>query len=181
MVGVSVILESAAIWVGFFYLRRQSKIRMILPVLWGFGVLVHVIMLVFMLALPNRIGFTVLEQIGIPVLTLYPVASVLVCLLFLDSEKQIRDRKTLFESEKALKKAQQIAHLGNWALDLKQNRLDLSDEMYQILGIDKEFINGNLFDVIKNAIHPNDNIAYEQAKKSVIENNILKPMEFHIF
>ena len=41
----------------------------------------------------------------------------------------------LRESEARLKKAQEIAHLGSWELDISTNRLIWSDEVYRIFGL----------------------------------------------
>lgn len=41
----------------------------------------------------------------------------------------------LREGEARLANAQRIAHLGNWDLDIKSNKLHWSDEMYRILGV----------------------------------------------
>jgi signal transduction histidine kinase len=40
------------------------------------------------------------------------------------------------ESEARLKEAQRLAHLGNWAYDVAQDRLQWSDEIYRVIGLD---------------------------------------------
>ena len=42
---------------------------------------------------------------------------------------------SLRKSEEQLEKAQEIAHLGSWELDLMQNKLTWSDEVYRIFGL----------------------------------------------
>ena len=50
----------------------------------------------------------------------------------------ITDRKkaeeALKESEQRLNRSQEIAHLGSWELDLQNDKLTWSDEVYRILG-----------------------------------------------
>jgi hypothetical protein len=41
----------------------------------------------------------------------------------------------LQESEHRLKRAQEIAHLGSWEMDLTKNGLTWSDEVYRIFGM----------------------------------------------
>ena len=58
--------------------------------------------------------------------------------------RDITDRKraeeALQESENRLNKAEEIAHLGSWELNLKSNTLIWSDEVYRIFGLQpKEF------------------------------------------
>ena len=98
-VGVSVIAEASALGVLFYYHRRRRARDMSPLLLLGFGGLVHVAMMLLMLALPGGAGLEVLRKISLPVLTLYPVATMLICMLFLDYEKQLRDRDALNESE----------------------------------------------------------------------------------
>ena len=49
----------------------------------------------------------------------------------------VRAEQSLLQSREELKAAQRIAHLGSWTWQIRTNRLELSDEMYRILGIDR--------------------------------------------
>jgi len=40
------------------------------------------------------------------------------------------------ESEEDLKESQRIAHVGSWHLDLANNQLIWSDELYKMCGLD---------------------------------------------
>ncbi|WP_044254632.1 PAS domain-containing protein [Rhodopirellula sp. SWK7] len=42
----------------------------------------------------------------------------------------------LRQSERRLKEAQKVAHLGNWDLDVRTNQFDWSDEVYRIFGLE---------------------------------------------
>lgn len=178
-VGFSVGFSAAAIGVIFYYLRRRFTVRMRIPVLWGFGLLVHVAMLSLMLALPEQAGYIVLQQVGLPIMILFPIATVLVSLMFLDSETQVGDRVALFEREKALKKAQQVAHVGNWIWNVQNGKLEWSDEMYHIYGIEKRNFNGNINDFLLN-IHPDDRAMVEQALQTVAADENPMPIEYRV-
>ena len=58
-----------------------------------------------------------------------------------DLEKEIEDRKqaeeALREAERDLSRAQAIARIGSWRLDVRRNELLWSDETYRIFGIPK--------------------------------------------
>lgn len=61
----------------------------------------------------------------------------------------------LRESEASLSEAQRMAHIGNWELDLVNNVLSWSDEIYRIFEIDpKKF--GASYEAFMEAIHPDD-------------------------
>lgn len=180
VMGISVIVESAAIGVLFYYLRQRTKLSLSIPVLFGFSFIVHLIMFFLTLALPGGAGFVVMRQIGYAILFLYPLVSTVICLFFLDSETQIRDRKALVESEKALNKAQEVAHVGSWTWYVQEDRYVWSDEMYRIFGIDKDRFNGHLSEVIHNYVHPDDRAAVGESYRSVIEKNLPIPVEYRV-
>ncbi|MCP4404590.1 MAG: PAS domain-containing protein [bacterium] len=56
-----------------------------------------------------------------------------------DITEKRRIEKALWESERGLAKAQQIAHIGSWKCHLKTGKMEWSDEMYRIYGVDKKF------------------------------------------
>ncbi len=84
--GVSVIAEAAALGVGFHYLRRRMTRPPGAFSLWVFGLLVHVLMLGCAWLLPEAGRQAFWRQLGVVVIVLYPVATMLVCMLFLDYE-----------------------------------------------------------------------------------------------
>ena len=54
-----------------------------------------------------------------------------------------------------LAKAQEIAHLGSWRLDLKKNKLYWSDEIFRIFGLDPRYFNAT-YETFIATIHPDD-------------------------
>jgi PAS domain S-box-containing protein len=52
------------------------------------------------------------------------------------TEKKLAN-DTLLESERGLKEAQRLANIGNWSWDFHTDRLYLSDEMYNIIGLER--------------------------------------------
>ncbi|MBN1427527.1 MAG: PAS domain S-box protein [Anaerolineae bacterium] len=91
-----------------------------------------------------------------------------------------RAEESLRWSETALKKAQQVSHVGSWTWHIQTGRLEWSDEMYRIFGIEKEIFSGDLSEVIGRAIHPDDRAAVEQSNRSVIQNKKPIPLEYRV-
>jgi PAS domain S-box-containing protein len=97
--GITVITGSAVIGVIFHKLRiRNEKFNKPLQ-MYLFALLVHVFMLAATIALPSKLKAEALYIISIPVLLLYPIGSLLVCILFQDLLSKIRIELALKKSE----------------------------------------------------------------------------------
>ncbi len=92
------------------------------------------------------------------------------CLLGL--ARDITDRKQAEESiHKAalrLNEAQRIAHVGNWELDLANNVLTWSDEIFRIFEIDSDRFSAT-YEAFLNAIHPDDREAVRMAYENSLQ------------
>jgi two-component system sensor histidine kinase/response regulator len=81
------------------------------------------------------------------------VSSVWIVALIVCSKNRIEN--DLQNKEIFLSKAQQIAHLGSWGLDITQDQLNWSGEMYQIFEISPE-VRAPTFKMFLDGIHPAD-------------------------
>jgi PAS domain S-box-containing protein len=77
VMGVTVILVSALIGLWFHARRRHPSGIVPAQELLVFGILVHIAMLAAMFTLPQAMVFGVLRDIGLPVIVIYPLATVL--------------------------------------------------------------------------------------------------------
>lgn len=87
-----------------------------------------------------------------------------------------RSRKKLIQAEKALRKreqslkmAQAVAHLGSWELDLVNNRLWWSEEIFRIFEFDPNQF-GVSYEAFLAAIHPDDRDMVNRAYLDSLEN-----------
>ncbi len=100
----------------------------------------------------------------------------------IDDTERIIAEKELRKSSSNLIKAQHIAHIGNWVWDITNNKIEWSDEIYNIFGVNKNDFDCS-YESFIDLVHPDDR---ELVKKSVndalykdaeysIEHRIIRP------
>ncbi|MDK9716424.1 MAG: ATP-binding protein [Trichlorobacter sp.] len=98
--GIAVIIGAGGIGVIGYYLRRRHPGLAGLPGMYLFGLLVHLWMIGCTVLLPSAVIAKTLATITLPVLVIYPLATLLVCQLFLQMERHIIVEQAL-EAERA--------------------------------------------------------------------------------
>lgn len=98
--GVAIIVGATGVGVIWHYLQQRQRWFVSLPGLYLFGLLIHLWMVACTATLPADLVQVVLSKIALPVLLLYPPATLLVCLLFLQMEQHIAAEENL-ENERS--------------------------------------------------------------------------------
>ena len=78
-----------------------------------------------------------------------------------DITERQRAEATLRESEANLNRAQEIAHLGSWYLDIPHNRLTWSAEVFRIFGVPKD--TALTYEAFLGDVHPEDRASVDNA------------------
>ncbi|TAL61999.1 MAG: PAS domain S-box protein, partial [Bacteroidetes bacterium] len=102
-----------------------------------------------------------------------------IVLTFGDETEKRTQQKLLKESEARLNEAQRIALLGNWELNLNNNRLYWSDEIYRIFEIDKHAF-GATYEAFLNSIHPEDRDYVNKAYSDSLRNKLPYAIEHRL-
>ena len=79
--------------------------------------------------------------------------------------------EALRHSERSLREAQRIAHLGNWQWDVAANQLQWSDEVYAIFGLAPRQFAGT-FEAFLERVHPEDQPKVRQAVRETAEGGL---------
>jgi PAS domain S-box-containing protein len=89
------------------------------------------------------------------------------------TERDITDKQNLIDrlrhSDHLYKQAQQLAHIGNWSWHLHSGKVEWSDELYRIFGLEPQSIQLDL-DTYSSLLHPEDReMVLATVKQSVDE------------
>ena len=107
------------------------------PGLYFFGMVVHIVMLATMFTLYEGDGLSVVKRIGLPVILLYPLATILAGKILSDQIETEHAMTASEASEKRLIEAHHIAKLGYFTWDVVTNEVSLSDALLVLLKYDQ--------------------------------------------
>jgi PAS domain S-box-containing protein len=101
------------------------------------------------------------------------------------SDVQVRrgrklEHEALQESERNLKNSQSITHIGHWIMKPQSGEVIWSDEMVRIFGADPMSVEGNLNDIWRRAVHPDDLERVLAASDPANEKKGLKQIEYRV-
>jgi len=98
---------------------------------------------------------------------------------FRDITSRKLTEQRLFEETALLNKSQEIAHIGGWKTDLKNNEITWSDEVFRIFGISKDAFAGT-YESFLSFIHPNDKKRVKESFEKSIKDNLTANISYRI-
>ena len=136
IMGVSVIASSAIVGIAYHYIR-QRRPHVATPLhLIGFGIIVHICTLALTMTLPSSMKYEVLSNIAIPVILIYPLGTLLVCVVLLDLESRIGAEDALQESEERFRTLIDKTPLGMSLIDMDGRYEYVNPAFVKIFGYD---------------------------------------------
>lgn len=99
--------------------------------------------------------------------------------VFIDVTERENALKLLESNQQKLLAAQNIAKIGYWKINVKYDHLFWSDEVFTILGLDKEKVKANLNSFLEK-VHPEDRDAFLTERALAFEGKKVLDMEFRI-
>ena len=155
LTGISVILSTGAIGI-LWGRRRRGKLEHITGLeLYGFGVVVHLVMLSMMLTLEWEAAWRVIAGISLPVLLVYPVSTVALGLLLVNRFQREKTATVLAESEERSRLALRAAHMGTYDWDMVKNRIVWSRWHEELWGYKPGEFDGSR-EAFSARVHPED-------------------------
>lgn len=134
LMGVAVAISSALIGI-LARARLNPEDRPPSPSkLYVFGLIVHIAMLIMTVFVPDRGGLLVLRRIGVPIIVLYPLATILAGKLLSDQLEARRALNALKASEERFKLSMEASNDGLWDLNVVTDEAYYNPAYYRILG-----------------------------------------------
>ena len=87
---------------------------------------------------------------------------------------------SLHETAATLKKAQRLANVGSWVWHVALNRVEWSEQMFRIFGLDPATFTGDLGETIARAIHPDDRRSVEAVNEEILAGKPPRPLEYRV-
>ena len=137
IMGILVILSSAGIGLAAHSRLLRATEPPSTRNLYLFGLVVHLVMVAMMLTLPGIIIMSTIKRIGIPVILLYPLATILVGKILSDQVSAIRHVEILRKSEEKFKSVFESANVGK-SLTLLSGEINVNQAYCDMLGYTRE-------------------------------------------
>jgi PAS domain S-box-containing protein len=138
--GVAVILTSAGLGLGWRYWLRVRQKTPRWYEFYGFGIIVHVAMLLWTFSLPHAITYTVLGRISIPVMVIYPVGTVLLGLLLTRQRDRNQWEQALRQERDLLARISETSPVGITTIDRSGQIEYANTRAEEILGLSRNKI-----------------------------------------
>ncbi|MGB9879318.1 MAG: PAS domain-containing protein, partial [Anaerolineae bacterium] len=161
--GLATIVGCTLVGLAFRHFWKGPPYRLDLLRLYLVGVAAHMVMIACQLAfLPRDKALVTVEDVWLPVMLIYPVATVFMGTLLQLEDRRWHAERKLVENQELLVQSQSIGRVGSWELDLEHNQLRWSDEVYRIFGVDPGSFGGT-YEAFLELVHPDDREAVNEA------------------
>ncbi len=144
IMGIAVAITSGSVGLLWWHFRPEWRKKKPLIELGAMGILVHLVMLGCTIFLPDEVRWQTLKNIALPVILIYPVATVLLGMLMLNQTKNWENRKDLNISEERWHFALEGSGDGVWDWNPQTNEIFFSKQWKLMLGYEDNEIEDKL-------------------------------------
>jgi len=143
--GLGTIVSSALIGVLYRYIRIRYPLMKTAMHFYIFGIVVHVVMLGCTIALPAHIRWQVLINIALPVILIYPIATMVYCLLMEELDDREKMDLALQENEAKLTALLNNSFLFVGLLTLDGRVQHVNKRALEFIGYSEAMVMGHFF------------------------------------
>jgi PAS domain S-box-containing protein len=179
LTGACVIVATGTLGILWRSLRRGRLDTISAGELYGLGVVAHAMMLLLMLTLPLESAKRVLAGIGVPVMVIYPVATMMLGLLMANRMRHEGIAVLSQEGEERLRLALEAARMGTFDWNMVTNRLTWSEWHERLWGYAPGEFGGTLAE-FEARVHPEDLSGVRAEVERCRENRSVFSHEFRI-
>ena len=154
--GTMVILLSAGIGTVFHWMCHGKPGQISVRTLFLFGLAVHAGMLAMTIFLPSEVAWTVLKRIALPVMMIYPLATVLIGKILSDQATQDQLLASLREERERLAGILRGTNVGTWEWNVQTDGLLVNARWAEIIGRTLEEMAPVTIETWKKFTHPED-------------------------
>ena len=151
LMGIAVIISSGSIGILWNKYRSLSKSKYYIPELIALGLTVHISMLLCTLLLPADKVISTLKTVTVPLLTIYPIATVLLGTLMFRQYKNWQNRKAsekLYESEQRFSELLKNTTLFSTIIGVDSSIIFCNHSLLSVSGYRlEELIGKNFFEI----------------------------------
>ena len=98
--GLATIISTAMVGLAFRRIQKNHPENFSIPGLYAIGMIAHIAMLTSqLLVLPWPAGISIIQKIWLPVMLIFPVATLLISILIRDEDRRIQTESALEKSE----------------------------------------------------------------------------------
>ncbi len=139
--GIWVILTTGGMGILWRHYRQERLADISLRELYGFGMVVHLVMLALMLTLPRADAWRVLSAISLPVLLVYPLATVVLGWLLAGRLQREKTLEAMAASEARYRSLFEATNVGK-SVTLPTGEIHVNRAFCDMLGYDPEELRG---------------------------------------
>ncbi|WP_198782772.1 EAL domain-containing protein [Shewanella putrefaciens] len=152
-IGVGVIISSGLIGMMWRQYRKAYLADLSVKEIFSFAYLVHIVMLLWFFMLPLDVAIPLLMTISLPVLTIYPIATWLLCRLLSRRFESERDEQIRLQDDFLFRSQFNVGNIGIAITDVDQKWIKVNPRLCQML----KYSEGELLHMTwKQLTHPED-------------------------
>ncbi len=133
VVGIFTIVQSGIIGVVFFHMFKK-RVNRSLRNIFIMSVIIHIIMLISFLYIPNISFNIVINLLAVPTMIIYPLATVIISFIILEDNRKDKITEQIKISQKRLENIIEAAEVGTWEWNLKEDTKEYNNRWAEIIG-----------------------------------------------